>query len=125
MKLKEFLREYYKEKKEVTMKSRVIERVLNELILPGTFKDLSGFRKTISWNLDRDVYYRKVTKEFGSEDLYVILTTGKMDFYLILDTDQEFQEFLDKGLKKHRGYRRESIPYDSSQVYLYYSRKYE
>lgn len=125
MKLKEFLKEYYGSTKEITMKSEQIGYVLKELVLPGTFKNIQDFRKTLSWNLDRDVYYREAAKENNEDTLYVTLTTGKMDFYLIFDGDEEFQGLLEKGLKKHRYYRKESLPWSMNRRYLFYSRKYE
>lgn len=125
MKLKEFLKEYYGSTKEITMKSEQIGYVLKELVLPGAFKNIQDFRKTLSWNLDRDVYYREAAKENNEDTLYVTLTTGKMDFYLIFDGDEEFQSLLEKGLKKHRYYRKESLPWSMNRRYLFYSRKYE
>lgn len=125
MKLKEFLKEYYGSTKEITMKSEQISYVLKELVLPGAFKNIQDFRKTLSWNLDRDVYYREAAKENNEDTLYVTLTTGKMDFYLIFDGDEEFQSLLEKGLKKHRYYRKESLPWSINRRYLFYSRKYE
>lgn len=125
MKLKEFLKEYYGSTKEITMKSEQISYVLKELVLPGAFKNIQDFRKTLSWNLDRDVYYREAAKENNEDTLYVTLTTGKMDFYLIFDGDEEFQSLLEKGLRKHRYYRKESLPWSMNRRYLFYSRKYE
>lgn len=125
MKLKEFLKEYYGSTKEVTMKSELIGHVLKELVLPGAFKSVQDFRKTLSWNLDRDVYYREAAKENNENTLYVTLTTGKMDFYLIFEGDEKFQGLLEKGLKKHKYYRKESLPWDMNRRYLFYSRKYE
>lgn len=129
MKLKELLKHYYKTEDEVTMSTpRVVTEIYKELILPGAFDSIKSYRKTLSWNLDRDVFYREATKNLNSKDtdsLYVTMTTGKMDFYFIFDTDSEFQELIDEGLKKHKGYRKEYLPWSSDQKYLYYSKKYE
>lgn len=126
MKLKELLKLYYGTGEDVTMSTPgVITDVMNELILPGSYESPSKYRKTISWNLDRDVFYREATKENENSPLYVTMTTGKMDFYFIFDTDSEFQKLLGSGLKKHRGYRKEYLPWDKSREFLYYSRRYE
>lgn len=127
MKLKELLKIYYNTDKEVTMKlSWVVSRVFKELILPGSFKSMEDYRKTLSWNLDRDVYYREATKEGETGDLlYVTVTTGKMDFYFMFEGDTEFTKLLEEGLKKHRSYRKENLSWDSNRKYLFYSRKYE
>lgn len=126
MKLRDFFKEYYDWSEEIRVRSEVCNRAFKEMILPGSFKDSGEFRKMLSWNLDRDVYYREASKNGDYEpQLYVTLTTGKMDFYVIFDTDQEFLDMVGKGLKKHRGYRKESIVPGGEIKYLYYSRKYE
>lgn len=125
MKLKELLKLYYNSPEEVTMSSvDMVNKIHRELILPGTFKDLNEYRKTLSWNLSRDVYYREAIKE--NDDLYVTMTTGKMDFYFIFPGDEEFQILLEGGLKKHRSYRKEYLNLGRGDGrYVFYSRKYE
>lgn len=126
MKLKEFLKKYYECSQEVSMKSDVVYSSYKELVLPGSYESFTDYKKTLSWNLGRDVYYREATKEPTCDDLYVTMTTGRMDFYTTFEDDQDFQDLLDNGLKKHRSYRKETIPqYDLSRKYLYYSKKYE
>lgn len=128
MKLKELLKIYYNTPSEVTMSNRdVISGVFKELILPGTFGSLAEYRKTLSWNLDRDIYYREATKEVNSKEnlLYVTMTTGKIDFYFIFEDDSKFINLLEEGLKKHRGYRKDYLPWDTTRKYLFYSKKYE
>lgn len=125
MKLKEFLKEYYDVNEEVNMKSQVIDYSYRDMILPGTFGNLRDYRKTLAWNMDRDVFYREATKEDGGSTLYVTLTTGKIDFYTTFDGDKEFLELLKKGLKKHRSYRKEFLGWSPGCQYLYFSKKYE
>lgn len=128
MKLKELLKHYYKTSGEVSMSSgEVVTKVLKELVLPGTFKTTKEYRKTLSWNLDREVYFREATKEINSDEdlLYVKMTTGKMELYFIFEGDQDFSNLLEKGLKKHRGYRKEYLPWDTTRKFLFCSRQYE
>ena len=130
MKLKELLKHYYNTPNEITMSNQsVVNGVFKELILPGAFGNLKDYRKTLSWNLNRDVYYREATKENDLREknntLYVTMTTGKMDFYFTFDEDSEFTELLEAGLKKHRGYRRENLPIDNTRKFLFCSKKYE
>lgn len=125
MKLKEFLKEYYDVDKEVDMKSPVIEYSYKELILPGTFKCFRDYRKTLAWNMDRDVFYREVTKSDNVNTLYVTLTTGKLDFYINFENDSEFLKFINNGLKKHKSYRKEFLGWLPGCQYLYFSKKYE
>lgn len=125
MKLKEFIKKYYNSTKDITTKSKELLYVFKELILPGTFKDDIDFKKTISWNLNRDVYFREVTQENTSPEIYVTLTTGKMDLYLVFNSESDFLEYINCGLKKFRTYRKENLTFDPSRKYLYYSRKYE
>ena len=123
MKLKEFIKKYYDISEDVNIRGNYIDNVYHELILPGTFKNLGEFKKTCSWNLDRNVYFREVVET--DEGLSVKLTTGKLDLYLNLDDKSEFLEYLDAGLKKHREYRKENLSWDPSIKYLFYSRRYE
>lgn len=125
MKLKEFIKRYYGSSKEITTKSDEILYTFKELILPGTFRSEVDFKKTMAWNLDRDVYFREVTQENGLPEVYVTLTTGKIDLYVILESEKEFQDYIDDGLKKHRQYRKENLTFDLSRKHLFYSRKYE
>ena len=128
MKLKELLKFYYKTPSEVTMSnSKVISGVYKELVLPGTFGTLADYRKTLSWNLDREVYYREASKEENSknDNLYVTMTTGKIDFYFVFEKDSDFTELLEEGLKKHRGYRKEHLPWDATRKFLFLSKRYE
>ena len=125
MKLKEFIKKYYGSSKEITTKSNEILYTLKELVLPGTFKNDLDFKKTISWNLDRDVYFREVTQENNSSEIYVTLTTGKIELYVVFESEKEFQDYIDCGLKKHRQYRKENLTFDLSRKHLFYSRKYE
>lgn len=125
MKLKEFIKKYYGSSKEITTKSDEILYTLKELILPGTFRSDVDFKKTMAWNLDRDVYFRDVTQENGLPEVYVTLTTGKIDLYVVFESEKEFQDYIDHGLKKHRQYRKENLTFDLSRKHLFYSRKYE
>ena len=129
MKLKELLKLYYNDTKEVTMaSSKVVNNSFKELTLPGSFRSMGDYRKTLSWNLDRDVYYREATKLSDPKEnssLYVTMTTGKMDFYFIFDSDNDFEGLLEMGLKKHKGYRKEYLPWDTTRRFLFYSKKYE
>ena len=125
MKLKEFIKKYYGSTKDITTKSNELLYVLKELILPGTFKNDVDFKKTISWNLNRDVYFREVTQENDSPEIYVTLTTGKIDLYPVFNSESDFLEYINCGLKKLRTYRKENLIFDPSRKYLYYSRKYE
>jgi adenosylcobinamide amidohydrolase len=125
MKLKEFIKKYYGSSKEITTKSDEILYTLKELILPGTFRSDVDFKKTMAWNLDRDVYFREVTQENGLPEVYVTLTTGKIDLYVVLGDEKEFQNYIECGLKKHRQYRKENLTFDPSRKHLFYSRKYE
>lgn len=125
MKLKEFIKKYYGSSKEITTKSDEILYTLKELILPGTFRSDVDFKKTMAWNLDRDVYFREVTQENGLPEVYVTLTTGKIDLYVVFGDEKEFQDYIDCGLKKHRQYRKENLTFDLSRKHLFYSRKYE
>lgn len=127
MKLKELLKLYYKTTKDITMSTpNIPNKIFKELILPGAFKSLEEYRKTLSWNLDREIFYREATKESNTgEDLYVTMTTGKMEFYFIFNNDSEFTELIEKGLKKHRSYRKEYLPWSGTRKYLFYSKKYE
>lgn len=126
MKLKELLKFYYDKESDVKMSTPgIITEVYKELILPGAFKSLEEYRKTLSWNLDREVYYREATKEGNKEYLYVTVTTGKMDFYFTFGNESEFQDLLDKGLKKHKSYRKEYLSWDNTRKFLFYSKKYE
>lgn len=125
MKLKEFIKKYYNSTKEITTKSDEILYTFKELILPGTFKSEVDFKKTMAWNLDRDVYFREVTQENSLPRVYVTLTTGKIDLYVVLESEKEFQDYIDCGLKKHRQYRKENLTFDLSRKHLFYSRKYE
>lgn len=128
MKLKELLKHYYNTPNEITMSDhKIVNGVFKELTLPGAFENMRDYRKTLSWNLDRDVYYREACKENNPSNdlLYVIMTTGKMDFYFVFDGEKEFTDLLDSGLKKHRGYRKENLPIDMTRKFFFYSRKYE
>ena len=125
MKLKEFLKEYYDVNEEVNMKSQVIDYSYRDMILPGTFGCLRDYRKTLAWNMDRDIFYREATKEDGGSTLYVTLTTGKIELYVVFESEKEFQDYIDCGLKKHRQYRKENLTFDLSRKHLFYSRKYE
>lgn len=125
MKLKEFIKKYYGSSKDITTKSKEITNTYKELILPGSYRSEMDFRKTLAWNLDRELYFREATQENNSTEIYVTLTTGHLDLYVIFENEDEFQEYLDCGLKKHRKYRKENITYDQSRKYLFYSRKYE
>ena len=125
MKLKEFIKKYYGSSKEITTKSTEILYTLKALVLPGTFKNDLDFKKTIAWNLDRDIYFREVTQENNSSELYVTLTTGKIELYVVFENEKEFQDYIDCGLKKHRQYRNENLTFDLSRKHLFYSRKYE
>ena len=121
MKLREFLKDYYS----CGDVRSTFSQVYRELCLPGAYSGAENFRKTISWNLDRDVYFREATKYEGKPGIYVILTTGKMDFFPSFDSEEEFQGYLDSGLKKHRSYRRDYLAREDGKTYLFYSRKYE
>ena len=126
MKLKELLKFYYGTSSDITMSNNsVVPRVYKELILPGSFNSLNDYRKTLSWNLDRDVYYREAAKEANDDSLYVTITTGKMDFFFIFNDDKEFLDLLNKNLKKHRSYRKETISMNDNRRHFFYSRKYE
>ena len=125
MKLNEFLKRYYGSDSDINMRSGYIDRAFRELILPGSFDNIRDYRKTISWNLDKDVYYREASKENNSSELYVTLTTGRITLYITFQNEEEFQEYLRNGLKKHRGYKKETLPFSLSVKYLYFSRKYE
>ena len=125
MKLSEFIKKYYDCSKDITTKSPELDNVYKELILPGTFKDLPDFKKTIAWNMGRDVYYTEVTKENNSSELYVKLTTGKMEFFATFENENYFEDFLTGGLKKHRSYKKENLNFNTPIKYLYFSRRYE
>lgn len=126
MKLKELLKFYYGTSSDITMSNNsVVPRVYKELVLPGSFNSLNDYRKTLSWNLDRDVYYREAAKEANDDSLYVTITTGKMDFFFIFNDDKEFLDLLNKNLKKHRSYRKETISMNDNRRHFFYSRKYE
>jgi hypothetical protein len=125
MKLKEFIKKYYGSSKDITTRSKEITNTYKELILPGSYRSEMDFRKTLAWNLDRELYFREATQENNSAEIYVTLTTGHLDLYVIFENEDEFQGYLDCGLKKHRKYRKENITYDPSRKYLFYSRKYE
>ena len=125
MKLKEFIKKYYGSSKEITTKSNEILYTLKELVLPGTFKNDLDFKKTIAWNLDRDIYFREVTQENNSSELYVTLTTGKIELYVVFESEKEFQDYIEKKKKKHRQYRKENLTFDLSRKHLFYSRIYE
>lgn len=127
MKLKDFIRKYYKMNEKLDLGSEVIRYMYKEMILPGTFNNFFEFKKYLSWNLDREVYFREVTKDnVNSNLLYITLTTGKLDLYVTMNSENEFMDYIENGLKKHRQYRKDLIPHtQDGRVYLFYSRKYE
>lgn len=128
MKLKEFLKNYYNVKnRNVTMGSEEIRKAWKELVLPGSFGNMKEFRKVLSWNLDREAYYRDVIRyvDIDPENLYATITTGRIDFHCIFDDESDFKELITSGLKKFRTYRKENLPSVLGENYLYYSRHYE
>ena len=97
MKLKEFIKKYYGSSKDITTRSKEITNTYKELILPGSYRSEMDFRKTLAWNLDRELYFREATQENNSAEIYVTLTTGHLDLYVIFENEDEFQGYLDCG----------------------------
>ena len=126
MKLKEFLKLYYDEPKDVTIDSLAVSQAYRDLVLPGTFSDFKEFRKLMIWNLNRDVYYREAYKVSSYDDnLFTKMTTGIIELYPYFENEKDFQTLLSKGLKKHRHFRKERLMWSDDHVFMYYQRKYE
>lgn len=127
MTVKEFLKIYYGLDKELDIRDQyTMGRVYKELILPGTYKTFSQFLRDMKWNLDRDCYFSNAYQMKKDGELYVTVGTRVISLHLVFDDSNEFlNEFIKKGLRKHKDYVRETLSSTPGQFFLFTSPSFE
>ena len=74
---------------------------------------------------DKDSYTEFIKLIYENNGTVNGLTEEEITEKLNMDKD-EFMDYIENGLKKHRQYRKNLIPHtQDGRVYLFYSRKYE